>query len=174
MSPMNDSTTSATRIETSTTIRARRVAVAVLVRAGRRVQPPGPVLEVASVRWVSGQAEGAAASRRSRRARRRPVACGGAQNGCCRRGVVASPIGWMKPAGHQVDLMSRSLSSTLVLGPPHLSHANRLSRARARARSYAASVRFGGGSAEGESHSGYGGEERRKGQAKFLGGYRHG
>jgi hypothetical protein len=78
----------------------------------------------------------------------------------------------MKPAVHRVDSMSRSLSPTLVLGPPHLSHANRLSRARAR--SYAASVRFGGGSAEGEPQSGYGGEERRKGKAKFLGGYRRG
>jgi hypothetical protein len=176
MSPMNGSTTSAARIETSTTIHTRRVVVAVLVRAGRRVRPPGSVREVASVRWVSGQAEGAAASRRRRRARWRPVAGGGARNGGRRRGVIASPVGWMKRAGHRVDSMSRSLSPTLILGPPHLSHANRLSRARVR--SYAASVRFGGGSAEGKPQSGYasgyGGEERRKGKAKFLGGYRRG
>jgi hypothetical protein len=59
MSPMNGSTTSAARIETSTTIHARRVAVTVLVRAGRCVRPLGPVREVVSVRWVFGQAEGA-------------------------------------------------------------------------------------------------------------------
>jgi hypothetical protein len=172
MSPMNGSTTSAARIETSTTIHTRRVVVAVLVRAGRRVRPPGSVREVAYVRRVSGQAEGAAASRRRRRARRRAVAGGGARNSGRRRGVIASPVGWMKRAGHRVDSMSRSLSSTLVLGPPHLSHANRLSRARVR--SYAASVRFGGGSAEGKPQSGYasgyGGRNGGRGKQNFWAG----